>query len=124
MTTSTVSHMHKKTTTHPNKEGTSLLNPKTPKRKTRKETQQGIALGIKLSHQDLASVIGSTRETVTVVLGDLQNENLLTTGRRKITLVEMEKLAQIAEGQVPTDKEDDNLPPPIVKPPGQSCGKC
>ena len=29
----------------------------------------GINLGIKLSHQDLANIIGSTRETVTVVLG-------------------------------------------------------
>ena len=34
-------------------------------------------LRIKLSHQDLANFIGSTRETVTVVLGKMQLDGLL-----------------------------------------------
>ena len=88
-----------------------------------KQSNEGITLGIKLSHQDLAGVIGSTRETVTVVLGDLQNEKLLTIGRRKITLIQMEKLTQIAEGQIPVEDESEFLSPPNAKPPGQSCGK-
>ncbi|MEM1305503.1 MAG: Crp/Fnr family transcriptional regulator [Planctomycetota bacterium] len=53
----------------------------------------GVRLKIKLSHQDLASIIGSTRETVTVLLGELQNEGLLTTGRRKILLNNPNRLA-------------------------------
>jgi CRP-like cAMP-binding protein len=54
---------------------------------------QGIELTIKLSHQELASVIGSTRETVTVVLGELQEEGLIQVGRRKIIISQMDQLA-------------------------------
>jgi len=56
-------------------------------------TSGGIALGIKLSHQDLANIIGSTRETVTVVLGELQAEGLLVLGRRKIVITDINELA-------------------------------
>ncbi len=52
-----------------------------------------IDLGIKLSHQDLAAVIGSTRETVTIVLGELQAEGALQVGRRKIVLIDADRLA-------------------------------
>lgn len=58
----------------------------------------GVRLGIKLSHQDLASVIGSTRETVTVVLGELQNEGLVSVGRRKIALTDLAVLERAADG--------------------------
>jgi len=54
---------------------------------------EGVQLGIKLSHQDLASVIGSTRETVTVVLGEMQTEGLVKLGRRKIVLQKLDRLA-------------------------------
>lgn len=50
-------------------------------------------LRIKLSHQDLAHCIGSTRETVTVVLGKMQSEGLLKVRRRGITLLDAESLA-------------------------------
>ena len=66
-----------------------------------KRTPQGVLLDIRLSHQDLASIIGSTRETVTVVLGELQNEGQLELGRRKITLCHLERLAQSIEAPVP-----------------------
>ena len=49
---------------------------------------------MKLSHQDLASIIGSTRESVTVILGQLQAEGLLSLGRRKITIRDLSKLAE------------------------------
>lgn len=52
-----------------------------------------VELGIRLSHQDMASVIGSTRETVTVVLGQLQSEKYLTIARRKITINNMQAMA-------------------------------
>lgn len=55
-------------------------------------TDQGLELGIKLSHQELASIIGSTRETVTVMLGHLQSEGKLKIARRKITIFEIDKL--------------------------------
>ena len=56
-------------------------------------TNGEIDLRIKLSHQDLAAVIGSTRETVTIVLGELQAEGALRVGRRKIVLTDAERLA-------------------------------
>ena len=50
-------------------------------------------LTLKLSHQDLANYIGSTRETVTVVLGKMQEEGLLAIRRRRITLKNGRQLA-------------------------------
>lgn len=66
-----------------------------------KQTAEGVQLGIKLSHQDLASIIGSTRETVTVVLGELQNEGRLELGRRKIILTDMPQLAGSVNQPIP-----------------------
>ena len=53
-----------------------------------------IEIGIKLSHQDLASVIGSTRESVTLILGQMQSEGLVRIGRRKIVISNMAELAK------------------------------
>lgn len=64
-------------------------------------TPDGVALKIKLSHQDLASVIGSTRETVTVVLGELNAEGLLEVGRRKIVIKDLDKLASSIQAAPP-----------------------
>jgi len=61
----------------------------------------GVELRIKLSHQDLASIIGSTRETVTVVLGELQAEGLLELGRRKIRLIDIARLADSVNVPIP-----------------------
>jgi len=60
-----------------------------------------IKLRIRLSHQDLASIIGSTRETVTVILGQLQNEGFLRLGRRKISMRHLERLAQSVNAPAP-----------------------
>ncbi len=59
--------------------------------------QEGIRLGIGLSHQDLANVIGSTRETVTVVLGEMQAEGLLRIGRRRIQLLRIGAMREIIQ---------------------------
>ena len=67
-------------------------------------TEQGLLIGIKLSHQDLASVIGSTRETVTVLLGELAAERQLIVRRRQIILTEIEQMAASI-----------GSPPPLVK---------
>lgn len=65
------------------------------------KSETGVDLRIKLSHQDLASIIGSTRETVTVVLGELQTEGLLELGRRKIKLTNITKLADSVSVPMP-----------------------
>jgi CRP-like cAMP-binding protein len=54
----------------------------------------GIELQLRLSHQELASLIGSTRESVTIVLGDLQAEGMLRVGRKRIVLTDSDALAQ------------------------------
>ena len=55
--------------------------------------QDGVLIGIRLSHQELASIIGSTRETVTTLLGELRSEGLLSTSRRRLVLRSVERLA-------------------------------
>lgn len=68
-------------------------------------SQTGIELGIKLSHHDLASIIGSTRETVTVILGQLRSEGFVVLGRRKIVLRNVDRLAEsVADAVSPSNK--------------------
>ena len=80
-----------------------------------RRTETGIELQIRLSHQEMASIIGSTRETVTVVLGQLQGEGLLSIARRRIFLNSLEKLA--GEVNEPTPKlevpQPTNTYPPM-----------
>ncbi len=47
---------------------------------------------LRLSHQELASLIGATRETVTIVLGQLQLEGLIRVKRRCITVLDRDRL--------------------------------
>lgn len=56
-------------------------------------TPEGVLIDIKLSHQELASIIGSTRETVTVLLGELQDERCIDIQKRHIILRKAQLLA-------------------------------
>jgi len=53
----------------------------------------GVEIRLKLSHQDLAGIIGSTRETVTNTLGELQTQGLVKLGRQQVTLLDVTRLA-------------------------------
>lgn len=64
-------------------------------------TASGLSIGLNLSHQDLASIIGSTRETVTMTLGELQAEGCLQLGRRKVVLTDLERLASSVDVEPP-----------------------
>ena len=57
-------------------------------------TPEGVLINIKLSHQELASIIGSTRETVTVLLGEMQDERTIDIQKRQIILRKTQHLAQ------------------------------
>lgn len=72
-----------------------------------------IDLTIKLSHQDLASIIGSTRETVTVTLGQLQAEGLIKVGRRRISLLNANRLADSVRVSPPNVKQQQPQQPPL-----------
>ncbi|GEM46129.1 hypothetical protein DC3_17640 [Deinococcus cellulosilyticus NBRC 106333 = KACC 11606] len=50
----------------------------------------------KLSHQDLAFMVGSTRETITKLLGEFRDLGLLELGYRKIVLLNEEGLRRLA----------------------------
>ena len=68
-------------------------------------TQEGISLNIRLSHQEMACIIGSTRETVTVVLGQLQKEGLLKIARRKVVITNLNRLAAAVKEVPPSIQE-------------------
>ena len=54
---------------------------------------EGVLLDIKLSHQELSSIIGATRETVTALLGEMQLDGLLKVSRQKIVVRDLRRLA-------------------------------
>lgn len=64
-------------------------------------TADGVLLAVKLSHQDLASTIGATRETVTVVLGELQLEGLIKVARQRLLVRDLPRLAACVAAVTP-----------------------
>jgi CRP/FNR family transcriptional regulator, global nitrogen regulator len=57
-------------------------------------TSEGIRIDLKLSHQAIAEAIGSTRVTVTRLLGDLRETNLIAIHKKKITVYNPVSLSQ------------------------------
>lgn len=66
------------------------------------QASDGVLIGIKLSHQELANIIGSTRETVTVLLGELQSEGSLLIKRRQLLIRQLGRLAESVDLATPT----------------------
>jgi len=56
--------------------------------------EKGITIDLKLSHQAIAEAIGSTRVTITRLLGDLKDAGLLNIERKKITVLDPIALAK------------------------------
>ncbi len=56
--------------------------------------EKGITIDLKLSHQAIAEAIGSTRVTITRLLGDLRNSGLVQIDRKKITVLDPIALAK------------------------------
>lgn len=57
-------------------------------------TKEGILIDVKLTHQQLANMVGTVRESVTKVLQDLQEENYIKITKKKIILLNEEALRQ------------------------------
>jgi len=51
---------------------------------------------IRLTHDDLAAAVGSVRETVTKVIGELAREGYIKSGYGKITLLDLKGLEELA----------------------------
>ncbi len=47
---------------------------------------RGTLIGVKYTHQEIASYVGSTRETVTLILGDFMRAGLITTDHRRVVV--------------------------------------
>ncbi len=50
-----------------------------------------------LTHQDLAEMVGTYRETATQVLNDLKSRNLIEIGRKRIAILDREGLLSVSE---------------------------
>lgn len=55
---------------------------------------QGVELGIRLSHQELASLVGITREFASSTLGEMQAEGFLLLSRQRLVISKLTALAR------------------------------
>jgi CRP/FNR family transcriptional regulator len=60
-------------------------------------TPEGVLIDLPLTHQELAELIGSTRETTSLTLGAFTREGLLTRQRRRFLVHDVAALRQRAE---------------------------
>lgn len=60
---------------------------------------EGIEIKIAFSHQELANLIGSTRESVTLLMSDLETQGLIQVKRRKISLLDCQQMERELQGQ-------------------------
>jgi len=56
------------------------------------EDSRGTLIALKITHQELANLIGSTRETVSLTLSQFKRKDLLTTEGRKVIVTDSESL--------------------------------
>ena len=63
-----------------------------------REMGNAIQLKIRITHRELADLIGATRETTTAALNRLQREGVVTRKLGKLLITSPEKLQQLAEG--------------------------
>ncbi len=81
----------------------------------------GVRIRVRLSHLDLASVIGTTRETMTLLLGELRTSGLIGVERHRFVILNLARLAaavgmpppRIADGTATTiDPTQKTVPVP------------
>lgn len=58
---------------------------------------RGVLIGIKYTHQEIADYVGSTRETVTLTLGELKRRSLVLFDHRRIVVRDAEALASAVD---------------------------
>lgn len=56
------------------------------------EDSRGTLVALKITHQELANLIGSTRETVSLTLSQFKRKNLICTDGRKVIISDAESL--------------------------------
>lgn len=68
---------------------------------------------VRYTHEELADMIGTTRETVTKLLNEMRSRGLVELQRGRITLLDMNGLQRLASGEA----GDLSLPPPAAEEP-------
>lgn len=63
-----------------------------------KKTENGILIDFPLSRQDIAEMTGTTLHTVSRLLTAWEEKGLVRSGRQQVTVVEPQRLMQLAEG--------------------------
>jgi CRP-like cAMP-binding protein len=56
------------------------------------ETEEGLQIGLKITHQEMANLIGSTRETISLTLAQFKKKGLLNMDGRTVVLIDQEGL--------------------------------
>jgi CRP-like cAMP-binding protein len=59
------------------------------------DDRRGTLVAVKITHQEMANLIGSTRETVSLTLSQFKRGKLITTEGRKIIILDREGLAAL-----------------------------
>lgn len=72
---------------------------------------RGIIINLKLTHRELANLIGSTRETVSFALIDLKKDGVIETDGKRVILLNLPALERIYEGKVTSPAEPTPTPP-------------
>lgn len=60
------------------------------------DSDGGVTLDLRLTHQDLAAMVASTRESVTKVLNDMRSRGVIEVGAGRITLRDLGALEKIS----------------------------
>ena len=60
-----------------------------------KQEDRGVRLALRITHQEIANLIGSTRETVSATLNDFKRQGLIQLDHRSITLIDKVRLSSI-----------------------------
>lgn len=60
---------------------------------------RGIIINLKLTHREIANLIGSTRETVSFALLDMRKDGLIQTDGKRVVILDSERLEQLYEGR-------------------------
>jgi CRP-like cAMP-binding protein len=56
------------------------------------ETEEGLQIGLKITHQEMANLIGSTRETISLTLAQFKKKGLLNMDGRTVVLMDQDGL--------------------------------
>ena len=67
-----------------------------PLRTTRPDDGQGVRIGVALSQDELAGWVGASREAVAKALRVLRDRGFVTTGRRTMTVLDLDGLRRRA----------------------------